>query len=390
MTEPKNNMPMIVGVVVLLALAGAAAFYFSSNMTKEAPAPMAAAPTAASDADTQTAATDSANETAPASGTQSGEPAATPEEEDEATQSAKAGFNGIDVKPGNPVVAKVDGNDITRVDVFRFIKMMPANIQQLPPQAVYPLALEQVINTRLVQNKAEDANLASDPEVQQQLSMAEQQIIRSIYIQRELDKQISESDIKAKYDEAVGKTPATEEIKAAHILVDSEAKAKDIIAKLEDGGDFGKLASENSADPGNKDKGGDLGWFAKGDMVPEFSDAAFKLGKGEVSKTPVKTQFGWHVIKVEEKREREKPSLEAVKPQIMAELRREKLESMLNSWREAAKIEKFDINGAPEKQADVAPSAGEQTPAATPAPSSAEPSVETMPAPDANAPAAAE
>lgn len=364
MSEPKNNTPLIIGVVALLAIAGGAAFYFSKNMTKDAaPAVTAdAMAPAASDASTPAA-------TAPASG--NGEPAVTAEEETETTEAAKAGFNGVDVKPGNPVVAKVDGNDITRVDVFRFIKMMPANVQQLPPQAVYPLALEQVINTRLVQNKAEDQGLENDPEVQQQLSMAKQQIVRSVYIQRELDKEISDSDVKAKYDEEIGKIPAVEEIKAAHILVDSEAKAKDIISKLEAGGDFGQLAAENSADPGNKDKGGDLGWFSKADMVPEFADAAFKLGKGEITKAPVKTQFGYHVVKVEDKRERPKPTLDEVKPQILAELRREKLEGMLNGWRESAKIEKFDINGDPVKEEpQVAPSAGDQS---APAPEAAAP-----------------
>lgn len=384
MSEPKNNAPLIIGVVALLAIAGGAAFYFSKNMTKDAaPAITAEAPADA----TAPAASEQAATTAPASG--SGEPAATAEEENEAMESAKAGFDGVDVKPGNPVVAKVDGNDITRVDVFRFIKMMPANVQQLPPQAVYPLALEQVINTRLVQNKAEDQGLENDPEVQQQLSMAKQQIIRSVYVQRELDKEISDADVKAKYDAEIGKIPATEEIKAAHILVDSEAKAKDIIAKLESGGDFGKLASENSADPGNKDKGGDLGWFAKTDMVPEFADAAFKLGKGETSKTPVKTQFGYHVVKVEDKRERAKPTLDEVKPQILAELRREKLEGMLNNWRESAKIEKFDINGDPVKEEpQVAPSAGGQSaPAPEAAPAEA-PAAEA--APEAEAPAAAQ
>lgn len=374
MSQPKNNMPVVIGVIALLVVAGGAAFYFSKNMTKQGSATTAESTLPAGETADQASA-----QTTPSSG----EPAATPEEEQEATESAKAGFNGVDVKPGNPVVAKVDDADITRVDVFRFIKMMPANLQQLPPQAIYPLAVEQVINTRLVQNKAEDAGLENDPEVQQQLSMAKQQIIRSVYIQRQLDKEISESDIKAKYNEEIGKQPAVEEIKAAHILVDSEAQAKDIIAKLEGGADFGKLAAENSGDPGNKDKGGDLGWFAKTDMVPEFADAAFKLGKGDISKEPVKTQFGWHVIKVEDKRERPKPTLEAVKPQIIAELRRAKLESMLEDWRKSAKIEKFDINGdAVKEEPQVAPAAGD---AGGNAPANGEPAegAESTPAPAA-------
>lgn len=358
MSQPKNNLPITIGVLVLLVIAGGSAFYFSRNMTKEAPA------TAAQSAgETQAAAT----------ATASGEPAATPEEVNEAAASAQASFDGIEVQPGNPVVATVDGQDITRVDVYRFIKLMPANIQQLPPQAVYPLALEQVVNTRLVQNKAEAAGLENDPEVREQLDMARQQIIRSVYVQRELDKKITDAEVKAKYNDAIGKSPAVEEINASHILLDSEAAAKDVIAKLEAGGDFAKLAAENSGDPGNKDKGGELGWFSKADMVPAFSEGAFKLGKGEVTKAPIKTQFGWHVVKVTDKRERPKPTLDETRPMIEAELRREKLETILDDWRKTAKIEKFDINGAPVQEHEaVAPAAGDEPAAAAPAPAAAE------------------
>lgn len=360
MSEPKNNMPVIIGVVALLAIAGGAMFYFSSNMKKEAPAIAEQAPA------TETASGTSAAE---APSNISAEPPVTVEETEEVNKAA-AQIDGIEVEKGNPVVAKVDGKDITRVDVFRYIKMMPENVRQLPPQAVYPLALDQVVNTRLVQNKAENAGLENDPEVQQQLSMARQQIIRSVYVQRAVDKEISEADMKAKYAATIGKSPAIEEVKAAHILVEDEAKAKALIAKLDAGEDFAKLAAANSADPGNKDKGGDLGWFAKTDMVPEFADAAFEIGKGKVGTKPVQTQFGWHVIKVEDKRERPKPTFEEVKPMIQVELRREKLESMLENWKEAAAIEKFDINGKPVQE--VAPAAGDTSaPATTPAPDAA-------------------
>lgn len=352
MSNPNNKMPMILGIIALLVVGGGAAFYFSQNMTKTeervAQAPVNAGEPA---------------EASPAAGS-TGEPPATEEETREA-EAAAASFEGVEVEKGNPVVATVDGKDITRVDVFRYIKMMPANVQQLPPQAVYPIALDQVINTRLVQNKAEAAGLENDPEVRQQLDMAAQQIIRTVFVQRAVDKEISDADLKKKYNDMVGKTPAIEEVKAAHILVESEAKAKELIEKLNGGADFAKLASENSADPGNKDQGGELGWFAKQDMVPEFSDAAFKMAKGEVSKTPVKTQFGFHVVKVEDKRQRPKPSFEEVKPMIQAEMRREKLEAMLDKWKTAAKVERFDINGkavstaATTSDADVAPAAGE-------------------------------
>lgn len=349
MSEQKNNTPLIIGAVALLVVLGGGVLFATKNMTKDVPetAQASAAPAAG-------------GQVSAASNT--GEPPASAEEADEVTRTATAAgaFDGVTVKQGNPVIAKVDGRDITRVDVFRYIKMLPQNIQQLPPTAIYPMAVEQVINTRVVQNKAEESGLENDPEVLEQLNMAKQQIIRSVYVQREVDKQISDSELKKLYDEQIGKIPAVEEVKAAHILVDSEAKAKDIIAKLDAGADFAKLAAENSADAGNKDKGGEVGWFAKQDMVPEFSEAAFKLAKGSISQTPVKTQFGYHVVKVEDKRERPKPAFAEVKPMLQVEARREKLESMLAGWRKNAKIENFDINGdAVKAQPDVAPAAGE-------------------------------
>ena len=373
MSDPnKSNAPIIVGVIALLAILGGAGFYISKNMKKDEPA-------IAASSDVSPSSEAAATQAAPASGNKTAEPPATAEEEDETTKTAAAAgsYNGVDVRPGNPVVAKVDGQDITRVDVFRYIKMMPANVQQLPPTAVYPLALEQVVNTRLVQNKAENAGLENDPEVQQQLSMAKQQIVRSVFVQREVDKEIADSEVKKKYDDTIGKTPAVEEIKASHILVDSKDKAMDLIKQLDGGADFSKLAAEHSSDSSNKGQGGDLGWFAKNDMVPAFSEAAFKLKKGETSKEPVETQFGWHVIKVEDSRERPKPTLAEVEPMIKTELRREKLEAMLENWRKSAKIEKYDINGDPIKpQEDVAPAAGD---ASAPAPAG-----------DTAAPAAAE
>lgn len=357
--DKKTNIPLIAAIVAVLVLAGGAMLYFSKNMTKEAVVQEASAP-AAGEAQSETA--------APASDNRA-EPATSAAEEKEVMAAAGGEIDGVTVKPGNPVVATVDGRDITRVDVFRFIKLMPANLQQLPPSALYPLALDQVINTRIVQNKAEDSGLENDPEVKEQVNMAEQQIIRSIYVQREADKEISNSELKKAYDDLLAKVPEVEEVKARHILVADEAKAKSLIEELNGGADFAKLAAANSADPGNKDKGGELGWFSKADMVPEFAEAAFKIEKGKVGATPVKTQFGWHVVQVEDKRKRPRPSFDEVKPMLQVELRRQKLEAKLQSWRNAAKVETFDINGNPLKEesapaADaVAPSAGDAAPA---------------------------
>jgi peptidyl-prolyl cis-trans isomerase C len=353
MSNPNNKLPIVIGAVAILAIAAIAIFFVSGNMKKGNSVSVAQENNSSS----------SVEETASSNGAEPAAPSSV-EEENEVADATGGAIDGVKVEKGNPVVAKVDGKEITRVDVFRYIKLMPANIQQLPAETVYPLALDQVINTRLVQNKAESAGLENDPEVKEQLDLAKQQLIRSVYVQRAVDKQISEGDMKKAYNEYVGKIPAVKEIKASHILVETEDKAKEIIAKLKDGGNFAALAKENSGDPGNKDKGGELGWFSAQDMVPEFSEAAFKLGKGKISETPVKTQFGWHVVKVEDSRDRPKPSYDELKPMIQVELRRQKLEGMLDNWKSAAKIEKYDINGKPVNNQsgastnEVAPAAG--------------------------------
>lgn len=350
----KNTLPIVAAVVAILAIAGGAYFFATKNMANDAAPQQAATPSVEAPAETATATTD-----APAPAV---EPAATGNE----AEHAGGEIQGVEVKPGNPIVARVDGKDITRVDVYRYIQLMPANIQQLPAAAVYPLALDQVVNTRIVQNKAEAAGLENDPEVKEQLSMAEQQIIRSIYVQRMVDKEITDAELKKAYDQYVKQIPEVQELRASHILVETKEQADALVAELKAGGDFAALAAKNSKDPGNKDNGGDLGFFGAQDMVKEFSDFVFQMEPGSISETPVQTQFGWHVVQVTGKRTRPKPSFEEVKPSLQVELRRQILEEKLEDWKEAAKIETFDINGEPLKAAAPV-SSTTQVPATAPA-----------------------
>jgi peptidyl-prolyl cis-trans isomerase C len=253
------------------------------------------------------------------------------------------------IKEGNPVVAKVDGAEVTRNEVYRFIQSMPANMQQMPAVTVYPVAVDQVINTRLVQNKAEEANITETEIFKKEMEIARQQIARNLYLQQEVDKEITESKVKKAYNEFIKKVPDVEERRARHILLETEAKAKAVIDRLNAGGDFAEVAAELSTGP-TASKGGDLGYFAKTEMVPEFANAAFGLGEGEMTEVPVKTQFGWHVIKVEEIRQRPKPSMDQLEPSIRAELRRSILDELVQEWRKDAKIVQFDINGEPLKE----------------------------------------
>lgn len=254
----------------------------------------------------------------------------------------------------NTVLAKVNGKDITRGDVIQLVEMMPPQMRQLPLEQLLPMALEQVINNEVISNVSDKAGLDNDADVLKQLELAKKQIIRAQYLENELKKKITEDDLKAEYEKYLKDLPEVEEVHAQHILVDSEAKAKDIIAKLEKGESFETLAKENSSD-GSAESGGDLGYFAKNEVVPQFADAAFALKAGEYSKNPVKTDFGFHVIKILEKRMRPPTSFEEAKSYLEQELRRSELEILINELRKDSKIERFDAQGNPIVDSEVVP-----------------------------------
>lgn len=247
----------------------------------------------------------------------------------------------------NPVVATINGKNLYRSDVVEFMETLPPQMRQIPAESIFPMILEQVINAKIIDQKASEADIAGDPEVEKQLTAAKTQIIRGVYAQKQIDSNYNESDTKAAYEKMVAEMPKVEEVKASHILVDDEAKATEIIKKLEGGAKFADLAKEYSKDKSNAANGGDLGYFAQGDMVKEFGDAAFALKKGEFTKTPVKTQFGYHVILQDDKRERPAPKYDDVKGELEGKVKRDLLNKMMEDWRATAKVERFDYNGKP-------------------------------------------
>ena len=310
--KQSGNAGIIALVVLAVAAIGAFAYFATQKSNTSVAATTSTAPAAAT--------------TAAADGTPA---AAVPQTE---------------IVPGNPVVAKVDGKDITRLDVLNFVQTLSPQVRQLPIDQLFPMAVDQLVNTQIIIEKTKDVNLDSDPEVQKQLAAAKDQIERSVYIQKEVEKQVDEGKVKKAYDAYVKGFPDAEEVKARHILVKDEAKAKELITKLDAGEDFAKLATENSTD-GTAKAGGELGYFTEKEVVPAFAAAAFATTPGSYTKTPVKTDFGFHVIKVEEKRKRPPATLEQAKPFLEAQVRREVLEGIIKDWRSSAKIETFDING---------------------------------------------
>lgn len=256
----------------------------------------------------------------------------------------KAPSAGKKQDPKTTVVAVVEGEPIYQADVIAAFHSLPPKIQKQGIEKVYERVLELMIERKMMSVFGRREKYDQDPEVKRRLAIAEDQIIREVYLDRLIRKYLTKERVRAHYDEVVRKNPPTKEVRARHILVDSESKAKELAAQAKNGADFAKLASKNSIGP-SAQRGGDLGYFTEGEMVKPFSDVAFKLKKGEVSATPVKTQFGWHIIKVEDVRTRKVPPFEKVKVQMEREVWEKLGKDFLRQYREQAKVERFTFDG---------------------------------------------
>tara|TARA_R110002072_G_scaffold135744_1_gene277335 strand:- start:59 stop:1087 length:1029 start_codon:yes stop_codon:yes gene_type:complete len=246
----------------------------------------------------------------------------------------------------NPVVAKLNGEEIKRQDVIDLMNTMPAQMRQIPPEQLFPMALEQIINNKIIDEKASKSSLGNDANVKEKLALAKEQIIRAQFIENEVSAALTEERVQAQYEEYLKTFPELQELQASHILVDDEKLAKDIIARLDKGESFEALAKEYSKD-GSAENGGDLGYFAQNEVVAEFANAAFATKSGEYTKTPVKTDFGYHVIKAGEMRKRPPAEFVQIKPFIEQELRREILEEVVTKLKNDVELIRFDVNGNP-------------------------------------------
>lgn len=266
---------------------------------------------------------------------QGGSPAAPAEEAQPATGD----------QSGDPVVATVNGETLRRSDVIASARSLPPQYQQQIDK-LFPALVERLIDLRLLTAEAKKEGLEHDSEVEDKVSRYREQAMRETMIDRYLRDRVTDEKVKARYDEIVKATPPEEEVHARHILVDSEDKAKEIIKKLDAGEKFEDLAKASSSD-GTAQNGGDLGYFTKDQMVPEFADAAFALKSGEYTKTPVKTEFGWHVIRVDDRRTKPAPTLDEVRGQIEQDLARTAIAERVTALRKDARIERFNPDGTP-------------------------------------------
>ncbi|BAJ81847.1 peptidyl-prolyl cis-trans isomerase [Acidiphilium multivorum AIU301] len=244
------------------------------------------------------------------------------------------------------VVAIVDGHDIHLSDVAKAAQDLPPQLQNAPPQELFPVLLNRLVDERALLVKARKAGTAKDPKVAAEMKAAADQALERAYLRALVEPKLTDAAVKAYYDSHYVKAKQPEEVKARQILVKTQQEAEKIIAQLGKGAKFSALAKKYSIDPGAKN-GGELGWFTKDEMVKPFADAAFALKPGTYTKTPVHSQFGWHVIESQGKREKPVPPLADVKDQIRQQITNKAVTAALEDARKGLDIKLFNPDGTP-------------------------------------------
>jgi peptidyl-prolyl cis-trans isomerase C len=257
----------------------------------------------------------------------------------------------------DPVVATINGQPIHLSELEVAQQALPPQYRSMPLQAVFPALLDKMIDSKLVVQDGRKNKVADDPAFKKRMVFVEEQVIQDFWLQREIAKKVTPEKLQQRYEERLKSMPAEEEVHARHILVATEDEAKAIIADLKKGAAFDKVAKEKSTDKASGAEGGDLGWFKKSDMVKEFAEAAFALKKGEMSETPIKTQFGYHIITIEDRRKAPPPAFEEMQDQLREELARETVSGLLDQLRASAKIDKFAMDGSKVDPAAAKPAA---------------------------------
>ena len=261
----------------------------------------------------------------------------------------------------DPVIAKVNGIEIHQSDLALAEEDVGQNLPQGGADAKRDYLVSYLSDMILLAQAAEERRLQDDPDFKRHAAFARNKVLMEALLQNEGKKSLTDQALRAVYDDAVKQMGGEEEVHARHILFrvanpadekaskEAEDKVKAVIERIKKGEDFAKLANELTEDPSGRKDGGDLGYFTKDQMVPEFSAVAFKLDKGNIS-DPIKTQFGWHVLKVEDKRKKQPPEFDKVKGQLETYVERKAQVELVNKLRAQAKIERLDKPAQPPAQ----------------------------------------
>ena len=240
------------------------------------------------------------------------------------------------------VIATVGGETITEADLTLALADLDQQFARLPAEQKRAAALSAVIEIKLLAADAKAKGLDQSDDFKRRMAFLQQRALHSEVIGKEVEAKITDAEIRKRYDTEIATTPPANEVHARHILVKTREEAAAIVKQLDGGAKFEDIAKEKSSDAGSGTQGGDLGWFGAGQMVPEFEKAAFALEIGTYTKEPVQSQFGWHVIKLEDKRAQQPPAFDQVKEQLRSVLLRDKYFELVKSLRTAGKVEITD------------------------------------------------
>jgi peptidyl-prolyl cis-trans isomerase C len=275
--------------------------------------------------------------------------------------------------PNDTVIARVNGVDIRQSDLAFAEEDFSNELRGAPPDVKREQLITYLTDVIIVSQAAEKKNLGDSAEFKRRQAFLRNKLLMGALLQQRSKEAATEEEMHKVYDDAIKQASNEEEVRARHILVETEDEAKAIVEQLKGGADFATLAKEKSKDPGSAQNGGDLDFMGKSELVPEFADVAFKMFPGQTS-NPVKTQFGWHVIKLEEKRTRQPPPYDQLKDRIEAFVMRKAQTELVTQLRQTAKVERLDKPASP---ATPAPGAA---PPAAPAPGAAPPAAPETPA----------
>ncbi len=247
--------------------------------------------------------------------------------------------------PGDQVVGIVDGDEIRKFEVEMLYQGLPQQFRQLPRQVLYAQLLDRLVQRKLAARAARQAGLNDDVEVKRRMAFLGEAVLQERFLLLRIRATLTDARLRAAYEKMTAGLPAGEEIRASHILMKTEEAAKAVIAELAAGADFAATAKARSTGP-SASNGGDLGFFGKDEMVKEFAAAAFALETGAITQTPVKTQFGWHVIKLEERRQAAPPSFEESLDKLRNAEARLVVDELNMTLRENADIKLFNPDGS--------------------------------------------
>lgn len=255
------------------------------------------------------------------------------------------GLAAADDDPSNPVLAIVNGAEVRATDLSDELRNLPSEARQIPQELLYDLVLDNVISAFLVAQAGEQAGLEDSEEYVRQMALRRRNVLTQLYLQEVARKALDGDATRIAYEALKAESEGKEEVHARHILLAEEEEALRVIAELDEGLDFADAARAHSTGP-SAERGGDLGFFGEEAMVPEFGEAAFALEPGTYTATPVRTQFGWHVIKVEERRAAVPPPLEQVRDELRQQIVEQAIAAEVERLREAASIEKTSAPAA--------------------------------------------